>query len=181
MSRIDYVTAIVVTICFVALVFLIYFASKINDPLPGAPPEVLPTEEAIQDTPPPLKNQNTVDNSLTIKDEEKDPNSSPTEAVPEEASPSSTPEPTAPSGSNTGGATGKYLVVAGSLNQESLAQKEVDRLKKLGYSAAAIGLFNGGKIFSPIAGRFDNSGDAQKLVRELKTKHKIDAYVHLKR
>ncbi|MEM6379789.1 MAG: SPOR domain-containing protein, partial [Bacteroidota bacterium] len=76
---------------------------------------------------------------------------------------------------------GRFLVVAASFNTLELAEQEQKRLARLGYNNSEIGYFNQRKIVSVIIGRYDDYATADAIAKEMKAKHKVDAYVHRKR
>ena len=78
--------------------------------------------------------------------------------------------------SASGNSGGNYMVVAGSFSQMINAENFVKKLKNQGYDGAEIGKFNAGKYATALAGRFDAQADAQALVAELKAKG-IEAYI----
>jgi hypothetical protein len=75
----------------------------------------------------------------------------------------------------------KYLVVAASFPEEAMAQKELERLLRLGYEDCELGYFNQRKIISVIAGRFDEYGEALAFAKKMNDMHNMEAYVHRKR
>ena len=77
-------------------------------------------------------------------------------------------------------ADGEYLVVAGSFRQMINAEKELRKLKDMGYDNASIGKFNNSTYASLIVDRFHSSEEAQSYVRKVKKKG-LTAYVHKKR
>ena len=77
-------------------------------------------------------------------------------------------------------ADGEYLVVAGSFRQMINAEKELRKLKGMGYDNASIGKFNNSTYASLIVDRFHNAAEAQAYVKIVKKKG-LTAYVHKKR
>jgi cell division protein FtsN len=77
--------------------------------------------------------------------------------------------------------TGNFMVIAGSYRVKANAEKEVARLKSLGYANARVGTFNQGSLASVLVNSFDSKADASSLVAELKEKHGVDAYVQIKK
>ena len=73
-----------------------------------------------------------------------------------------------------------YHVIAGSFKYADNAEKEVKRLKALGFSDAQVVQFASTKYSSVSIGLFDNEKDAEALVKKLKAK-KVRAYVHKRR
>ena len=77
--------------------------------------------------------------------------------------------------------SGNFMVIAGSYRVKANAEKEVARLKSLGYANARLGTFNQGSLASVLVNSFNSKADASSLVAELKEKHGIDAYVQIKK
>ncbi len=72
--------------------------------------------------------------------------------------------------------SGKYYVVAGSYIVPSHADKQVAKLKKMGYSTATSKVFGSDEYYRAIAGQYDTRESADKTVRNLKVKGQ-DAFV----
>lgn len=77
--------------------------------------------------------------------------------------------------------SGDYLVIAGSFRFKANAESEANRLRRLGYNDAEVALFNRGAYASVIVSRFSDLSSAQDLVRELKSRHSLEAYVQAKK
>lgn len=75
---------------------------------------------------------------------------------------------------------GRYMVLAGSYQQEVNAKQQAAKLRRMGYEDAEVSKFNRGAYASVLVDRFDSQSDARSLERELKNKG-IEAYVLRKR
>jgi len=76
-------------------------------------------------------------------------------------------------------ATGKHLVIAGNFTQLANAQRQLQDLKKAGFTDAEIVNFDLSEYHTVCAGRFADVNEARRLVKKLKDYHKIDAYVRI--
>lgn len=74
-------------------------------------------------------------------------------------------------------ADGNYWVLAGNFSVKSNAENEARRLKRLGYSNADVAIVRRGAYAAVIVDRFSSANSARELVRELKSKHNLEAYV----
>lgn len=170
MSRLDIITVVIVVLCVVALGYLIYKTTN----LLGNKPDANQTTEVVvpqATTPEPwtFDDSLTVDSSLLgIPDEN--------ESLPAVET-VTTAAPTYDADKGTGGS---FMVIAGSFSLAANAEARVKSLREKGYADAEVGYFNKKSYASAIAGRFDKQADAQRMVEELKTKHRIDAYVQKK-
>lgn len=63
--------------------------------------------------------------------------------------------------------SGRYMVIAGSYRQRVNADNQVARLRKMGYNNAQVSLFDRGSFAVVLVDRFNNYGDAKRLVNEL--------------
>ncbi|HKK77650.1 MAG TPA: SPOR domain-containing protein [Saprospiraceae bacterium] len=158
MSRIDYITLALVALCLGALIFLLVKVARIDDSLPSTLAE---EEEKV--------GKIVVDSTV----------SSDTPAIAMGDTVVSLPQKK--QGTVLAGEEKRYLVVAASFPEEQLAQKELDRLMRLGYADCEIGYFNQRKIVSVIAGRFDDYGIASAFAQKMNEQHQLEAYVHRKR
>ncbi|MBK6355132.1 MAG: SPOR domain-containing protein [Saprospiraceae bacterium] len=66
--------------------------------------------------------------------------------------------------------SGKYYVVAGSFIVPSHAEKQVSKLKSLGYATAAKRVFGNEEYYRAVAGQYDSREAAEKTVKNLKVK-----------
>lgn len=164
MSRLDYITIIIVGLCLLVLVYLLIQIAHFNEPVAEiTSPVRAPDSSALIEKPALIDHLAT-----TSTDSISNPNDS-----------LSTPKNDAQAESP--GKQAEYMVIAASFNSSSMAEQELKRYTARGYTDAEIGYFNRGKIVSVIVGRFGNAQDAQKRANEINTSFKIDAYVQRKR
>ncbi len=78
-------------------------------------------------------------------------------------------------------ADGKYLVVSGSFLGEINANREVKRLKSMGYPDAEVVVFDFSQYHTVCVKRTNSLSEARGVKNQLGTKHNIEAYVHRKR
>lgn len=76
---------------------------------------------------------------------------------------------------------GDYLVIAGAFKSEPNAEKEVEKLKNMGYPNAEIVEFDYSDFYSVCVARYENSSDAEKVANSIKNRLGKKAYVHKKR
>jgi len=86
------------------------------------------------------------------------------------AAPAKSKEMAKSSSSATTSKSGKYYVVAGSFIVPSHAEKQVSKLKSLGYSTAAKKVFGNEEYYRAVAGQYDSREAADKTVKNLKAK-----------
>lgn len=190
MSRLDWITAIIVAICVAALGFLIYKTVGLMDTDDNTSPQ---TEKIIADTPADdgdvtdastektdtiadddgiryedgddaTTEDNSDDNDLDVATSNDDDNEedSPSNYIKEE---------------NVNGA---YLVIAGSYKQMINAENQVRRLHRKGYKGARVAMFNKGAYAVALVDAFDSFSKADQLSTELNDAG-IEAAVHKKR
>lgn len=75
---------------------------------------------------------------------------------------------------------GKYMVIAGSFIKEENARDQLKKLKALGYSKAEIKIFISSEYHSVIVSRHSSSGEAEKVVQNLK-KNGVESFVKEKK
>lgn len=189
MSRLDYLTIGIVALCIAALIYLVY--RYVN--LPHSAENNQPNTEVVQ----PDTTRSVTDNTAGFPDEDTTSNNQPgpSTAVKPETTPEKitvkpevkkpVPVPVKPIETNTASesasaASGRYMVIAGSFEQKSGAQKRLQQIKKLGYNNVQIGFFNRGTYAVVVVDRFDQSSDAQALVKTLKGKG-FDAMIRVKK
>ncbi|AEE51702.1 SPOR domain-containing protein [Haliscomenobacter hydrossis] len=196
MSRLDYLTIGIVAVCIAALIYLVY--RYVNLPHEADTPKST-TEKPYVDTTQTAANDTAgypaEDNTTNLPEEGAVvENNQPVEpAVVEEVKP--TPAPIKPQVTPSKGeaataevenntplasSTGKYMVIAGSFEQTSSAQKQLKRVQKMGYSSARVEKFNRGAYATVLVNRFSSASEAKTLVSALKSKG-IDAMVLEKR
>jgi len=171
MSRLDYLTIIIVAICIFLLVFVVYRVVNLDGTVPRS---ALPDTAQVVSPP----NLGIELDSLKIEGQE-DPLPEEDMFGVEEARVRDTQAPR--TDRRYSNPTGDYMVVAGTFADRANAQEAADRIKKLGYSTVEIGRFNRGKFTAVIVARFDEQQDAAALVRDLKEQHQVDSYVQKKR
>ncbi len=72
--------------------------------------------------------------------------------------------------------SGKFYVVVGSYIVPSHADKQVAKLKKMGYGSATSKVFGTDEYYRAIAGQYDSRQAAEKTVKNLKAKG-MDAFI----
>lgn len=195
MSRLDYLTIGIVALCIAALIYLVY--RYVN--LPNNPEAARPTTEAVEKdtTSSTITNlegfpaEDSSDTALPGPGAEADPapktesnNPPKTENIKPITTPVKPVEPPVekPSSRESAVATasGQYMVIAGSFEQKSGAQKQLQKIKKLGYNNARVELFNRGTYAVVLVDRFDEAAAAKALVNTLK-KQGFDAMMKIKK
>lgn len=163
MSRIDYITIAIVAISLGVLIYLLVRIANLNKPI--AKQEV--TIEQVAST------HNLSVDSLAARD---------TILAPvEDTSSVSLPQKKEPTSTAAVVSDQNFLVVAASFNTKELADRELQRLVKMGYENCEIGYFNRQQIVSVIAGRFNTYEQAEALAKKMQAEHQVEAYVHRKR
>jgi len=188
MSKLDYLTIIIVGVCLAAVVFIMIKVADLGNtqnPLSPAPPQEQreePAEPAPDDTYTPRGEQASddrssrrADNPVIDWEQEED---SAEDALPDLPEDQYREPDTPPNSTST---SGDYMVLAGSFRLRSGAEAEVQRLKRLGYENAEVTLFNNGAFAAVMVDRFGDLAKAERLVNELQTRHSVAAYVHEKR
>lgn len=87
--------------------------------------------------------------------------------------------PTSFNNTPSGKSSGKYMVIAGTFKQKSNAQKQLQKLKDLGYTSASVEGFDKGTFAVLLVDRFDDKAKAQRLVSDLKAEG-VSSYVKTK-
>lgn len=179
MSKLDYLTIVIVAICLAAVIFImvrIYDLGETENPI--VVPETVQVDQEIE-----VVDEN--NESFIPKESGRsfDPAQRPSASVP-----GTTPEPTEErvdetltESTSTTMEGQTYLVLAGSFRLRSGAETEVNRLKGWGYSNAEVTLFNTGTYAAVLVDRFTDLEAAENLVQDLQNKYQIEAYVHEKR
>jgi cell division protein FtsN len=196
MSRLDYITIGIVTLCVLAILFLVYKMTNIFKEEEPAAEVVETVEEASTLSEDVYDYQIRPDDTTSASDVTPQTESAPqsdasTPATATVREQTSVNNQNTASGSNTSVAgspaaaaaqpvskpvdepkmsEGKYLVLAGTFQKRAGADKEVARIQKLGYPNARVEIFDRGKYAVVLVDRFDNLTDAQKLAKELKTR-----------
>lgn len=188
MSRLDWITAVIVIICVAALGFLVYKTVGLMDT--DTPNDR--KETVITDTPTDDDGTNinaTTETKDTISDDgidyaDGDEDTSASEEDNEEEGTGKEEEmENEDSPSNyiqEENISGSYLVIAGSFKQKINAKNLVKRLRKMGYNNARVSIFNKGAYAVALVDSFDGFSEADNLVTKLKEEG-IDAAVQKKR
>ncbi len=176
MSKIDVTTAIIVVVLVLALGFLGYQLYQLyvgQDPTPAN--RVLDTPQTRNDSFPgdmySFPNEDDglpADTSSFFSDTE--PDSGPSSPVGGKVD-----TKTEPTGE------GDYMVLAGTFSVKDFAEDHARRIRSLGYPGATVRPMDRGTYHVVRVDHFASESRAEELVRELKTQHKIEAYVHKKR
>ena len=206
MSRLDWFTIAVVTICIAAILFLLAKTSSLlnnEDNILTDPTTIVDdvddsdlddsdiytddtmepeddgddSDPSVSDAEADAAGEDDIDDSSDDDDSGDDDGYTTGKNTDDGASDDEPKVNTSPSGGDVGG---DYLVVAGSFQQMINAENFVKKLQGMGYSDATIGKFNAGKYATALAGRYDSRADAQALVDELKGKG-IEAYLQIKK
>ena len=205
MSRLDYVTITIVVICLFALGFLVWKTVGLMGKGEKKSPK---TEQTTQD--PEESDTYSFDdegavideedspeefsNDLDLDDEELD-SSSDYELIDEEdgePADDSTEDEVVPDSevveedvpaeriTTSSSSSGEYMVLAGSFKVKGNADKQVSRLRKLGYDDAGVEVFDRGAYAVVLVDRFESLSDAKSLVKELRDEHGIKSFVKKK-
>ncbi len=172
MSRLDFITIIIVVVCLAAIIFLIY---KMTDLFEGKNKKPDAIEYPIDSTsmeddsmyPSGLDSTNAANSGFP---------DSLSEDYDDDYSFSDTKEE-ATEQSNEGNLPGKYLVIAGSFEYRDNADNFAKKLRKMGYEKAVSKIFDRGKYAVVVAARFDDVESAKQLAAELNDKLQIEAFV----
>jgi len=186
MSKLDFITILIVAICVGALGFLVYKTVKLMNPdetttevidnsntnYDPADEYALDDEGEVVSDDTPEAEGSTDNNSTPTVDEEEYPVADDAGDLDDEEDPepAKTPEKTTPDTYDGGSESGQYLVLAGSYKQKINATNQVNKLKKLGYDDAAVKIFNGGALAVALVDRFDTYSEANSLKKELESK-----------
>ncbi len=192
MSRLDYLTIVIVAVCVAALIYLIYMTTN----LLGGEPEaaVANTEEQVQQDFPEedtltygqgyYEGADTSSAGAGYGAEETYAEGAADEeyATPayEEAAETGERAPLeqqAPSYSTVG--KGEYMVLAGTFRYKANAEAMQRSLEKMGYSGSSVELFDRGAYAVVLVGRYADLSDARALKAELSGKG-VQAYVQQK-
>lgn len=195
MSRLDYLTIGIVALCIAALIYLVY--RYVN--LPHSAANTTTTTIVDKDS-----TQFQKDDTSGFPAEDTSENNQPgpgavvepePEVAPEKKTPvqPKTEKPAAPepkpitpaavennSSETSGLSAGRYMVIGGTFEQVSHAQKQLRKIQNAGYPNARVEKFNRGAYASILVDRFEQSSDANALAKTLKSKG-FDAMVLVKR
>jgi hypothetical protein len=199
MSRLDYVTIAIVAVCVAALVYLIYMTTNLlgsspEDPVTADQMVTEPEDEYAEEEYYPEDTTATFDDGYYDEGEEAADNTGEGDQAISEAD-----EPTyedADSDLQTSSsrgpakdgrikpdfssvASGQYMVLAGTFKYRNNAEEMVSKLRGMGYTNAAVELFDRGRYAVALVDRFDGLASAQALKSELSGKG-VEAYVKQK-
>lgn len=198
MSRLDFLTIAIVTVCIVALGYLVYKTIGLmgsdtpkeqteavtNDPGKEEVATFDDEGELISDE----ETESGESNDYDLDDEQLNEENTLNEdnfENPEDGAELTAEEPeeeVVPTPAEfTGTSTGAYLVLAGSYRVKSNAENQVRKLKRLGYDDAEVTIFNRGAYATVLVDRFESQTEARELANELKDKHSIEAIVQKKK
>lgn len=192
MSRLDYLTIGIVALCIAALIYLVY--RYVNLPHSDANTTTVVETDSNQ-----FQKEDTT--GFPVEDISENAKPGPgavvepePEVAPEEKTPVQTkiekpvapePKPITPAVENNSSETaglsaGRYMVIGGTFEQVSHAQKQLRKIQNAGYPNARVEKFNRGAYASILVERFEQASDANALVKTLKSKG-FDAMVLVKR
>lgn len=66
--------------------------------------------------------------------------------------------------------TGKFYVISGSFIVPSHADKQVSKLKKLGFASSEKKVFGNAEYYSAIVGRYETRADAEQTLKLVRSK-----------
>lgn len=201
MSRLDYLTIAIVGACILAIIFLVYkmtdlFSGGKQDDKIEAVRDTVETEEDdvydyeidenVDSTSGNVATDNTTaSNPATSTPSTKPATTNTTTSAEKEVDASSTAaeDDGASDGKSYGGnytyPGGDFMVIAGAFTQKASARREVERLKKKGYSTAGLEIFDRGKYAVVLVDQFGNMADAERLVKKLEGDG-VKAYIKMK-
>lgn len=163
MLRNDYITAFLVGLCLIVLIYILIRIYNIHSYAPLSSTDLAAEMEADstlkkfpQDT---LKEKDLLTTTMATELNQQD----------------KTPK------TDSSHLEKKYLVVAGAFSSEKSAKIEVERIQQLGFQKAEVGFFNQRTIASVIVGRFHQQQAAIQLSTQLKKEYGIESYVHIKK
>lgn len=193
MSRLDFLTIAIVAVCIFALGFLVYKLvnrNELTNPAITNTTEADPEEYTADDSTytfddegdivsdsiadaQPGSSEDLDDDELTSNDIFNEEEDAPVEDEPiANEKIDNTP--------SSFGSSGAYMVLAGSYTEKINAENQVKKLRGMGYSDAAVEIFNRGRLAVALVDRFDSYSQANTLKKELLDKG-IEAVVQKKR
>jgi cell division septation protein DedD len=203
MSRLDYITILIVIVGIAALSYLIFKIYQNNSQEKSRVNQVETPYDPNQVTDDETADLNSEDynNSITPQDDDyydEDGTGLKESTATQEKTSTSGSEEFTTKGSeqseepsvaperdfnNTGASSsyGNYMVIAGTFSLKQNAETQAKRLQQKGYSNASMHIFDRGAYAVVIVDRFDNLADAKKLKNELVNVHKIEAIVQKKK
>jgi cell division septation protein DedD len=205
MSRLDYITILIVVVGIAALGYLIYKIyqnnsqqqSRVNQVETPYEPGQEPDDETAG-----YPSQEDYNNSITPQDDNyydeegtgfeessaaRQEDQGATTADKNEFTNKGTKEEetvsTADDFDNTAGSAsyGNYMVIAGTFSIKQNAENQAKKLRQMGYSSATSHIFDRGSYAVVVVDRFDNYSDANRLKKELISDRGIEAIVQKKK
>ncbi|MEZ4986903.1 MAG: SPOR domain-containing protein [Saprospiraceae bacterium] len=209
MSRLDLLTVAIVIVCLGALGYLVYKIVSLMNPPADTPAmsiedtyedagatrdstytdwddeastsdDVDMDDDAFEAANAQVDAATTTNGTSSYSEEEMDDTAAEAPAATTPAAATRPAPATAYDSSGSTAAAGRYMVLAGSYKQRANADTQVARLKKLGFTDAKVELFDRGTYAVVLVNRFDNYGDAKRLVADLSAKG-IEAIVDEKK
>jgi cell division septation protein DedD len=206
MSRLDYITILIVVVGIAALGYLIYKIYQNNSQQQSRVNQVETPYEPGQETDDETAtypSEEDYNNSITPQDDDyydeegtgfeessaaqQEEGQSATTAKEDEFTNKGTEEQeTAPvnddfDNTSTPSSYGNYMVIAGTFSIKQNAENQARKLRQMGYSSASTYIFDRGAYAVVIVDRFDNLSDANRLKKELMNDHNIEAIVQKKK
>lgn len=204
MSRLDYITILIVVIGIAALSYLIYKIYQNNSQQQSRVNEVETPYDPDQQTDDETASISSEDynNSITPQNQDDDyydeegtgfeestsavqENQSSTNTAEDEFTTKGTEEQETASdnfdNSGTSSSYGAYMVIAGTFTIKQNAENQAKKLRQLGYSNASSHIFDRGAYAVVVVERFDSYSEANRLKNELITDRGIDAIVQKKK
>lgn len=203
MSRLDYITILIVIVGIVALSYLIYKIYQNNSAQNSRISRVEETydpNQSTDDETATYPSEDDYNNSITPQDEEYyDEDGSGYQESTQETDPltqedydntTTTAENETfdetqrnnsfDNSSSTASSYGDYMVIAGTFTIKQNAENQVKKLKDLGYPNASMHIFDRGAYAVVIVDRFDDYNSANRLKNELVNDRNVEAIVQKK-
>ena len=187
MSRLDFITIAIVAACILAIIFLVFKMTDLfNQPTPAVDnientaTKVEEEDDGVydynieEDDEEEATGGHSSDNTTTTDDAGSTDDTT-TSTYEEEEDEETTPVTTR----RRYGKDGKYLVIAGTFSKEANADRQLRKLKNLGFNHASVEHFDRGKYAVLLVDRFDNMASAERLVKDLKAEG-VSGYVKVK-
>jgi cell division septation protein DedD len=183
MSKLDFITILIVAICVAALGFLVFKTVRLMNPDEDTPEVIenpVTTPDEADDYP--LDDEGEVisddatnpdgesaDDGAAIEDDPSD-DEYPVAGDDTSVDKEDTPKESEPTTYDGGSSSGAYLVLAGSYKQKVNATNQVNKLKNKGFNNAEVEIFNGGALAVALVDRFDSYSKAAALKKDLEAK-----------
>jgi len=172
MSRLDFITIIIVVICLAAIIFLVYKMTDLfggKDKKPDTIENPIDSTSRAEDAMYPYDLDSTEATNSGFSDNQKEGSEGDNSFT--DASEDNSPT------SYEGDSSGKYLVIAGSFEYQHNADNFAKKLRKMGYEKATSKIFDRGKYAVVLADRFDDLKSAKQLAAKLNEELDIEAFV----